>query len=312
MTDLVKLKGANERRWSAAKLTRGPEFLPVAKRLVAAKARYQTVEAKTGVPWPFIAVTHQRESSQNWQRSLAQGDPIDRPSIHVPAGRPPGTWEEVAIDALVNCGPFAARNKDWSIGGLLTLLERYNGIGYANRGLPSPYLWSGTDQYSSGKYVADGVFDPNEVDKQLGCAGLIMAMMSLDSSIKFDGAAIMQTTTLPPSPAVAEKDGVWLQTALNKLGATPTIEVDGIVGSATRNAVRAFQLHEGLEVDGLVGPATFAALDKALAGGKTLATMPVPPEIVLPPPGTKAHADLAPTFWGRVMNLFKPKGGPSA
>lgn len=308
MTDLVKLKGANEGRWSAAKLTRGPEFLPVAKRLVAAKARYQTVEAKTGVPWPFIAVTHQRESSQNWQRSLAQGDPIDRPSIHVPAGRPPGTWEEVAIDALVNCGPYAARNKDWSIGGLLTLLERYNGIGYANRGLPSPYLWSGTDQYSSGKYVADGVFDPNEVDKQLGCAGLIIAMMSLDSSIKFDGAAITQTTTLPPSPAMVEKDGVWLQTALNKLGATPAIEVDGIVGPSTRNAVRAFQLSKGLVTDGLVGPATFAALDAALATGKPVPTIPVPPEIVLPPPGTKAHADLAPTFWGRVLDLFKPKG----
>jgi hypothetical protein len=34
-----------------------------------------------------------------------------------------------------------------------------------------------------GKYVADGVFDPNVVDKQLGCAGLIMAMRALDASI---------------------------------------------------------------------------------------------------------------------------------
>lgn len=308
MADLVKLKDSNIRRFNSAKLTRGQEFVPVAKHLVAAKARYQTVEAKTGVPWPFIAVTHERESSQNWQRSLAQGDPIDRPSIHVPAGRPPGTWEAVAIDALVNCGPHAARNNDWSIGGLLTLLERYNGVGYANRGLPSPYLWSGTDQYSAGKYVADGVFDPHEVDKQLGCAGLIIAMMSLDSTIKFDGGAITQTTALPPSPAAAEKDGAWLQASLNKLGANPALEVDGIVGPSTRNAVRAFQLSKGLVSDGLVGPATFAALDASLAAGKPAVTIAVPPEIVLPPPGTKARADLAPTFWGRVHDLFKPKG----
>jgi lysozyme family protein len=309
MADLVKLKEANVRRWDAARLTRGPEFLPVAKRLVAAKQRYLTVSQKTGIPWPFIAVTHQRESSQDWSRSLAQGDRWDRVSTHVPAGRGPfNSWEEAAYDALVNCAPHAARNKDWSIGGLLTLLERYNGIGYVNRGLPSPYLWSGTDQYNKGKYVADGVFDPDAVDKQLGCAGLIMAMMSLDTSIKFDGGAITQTTTLPPSPAIIEKDGAWLQTSLNKLGANPAIEVDGIVGAATRNAVRAFQLSQGLVADGLVGPATFAALDIALAAGKPLPTIPVPPEIVLPPPGTKARTDLAPTFWGRVSELFRPKG----
>jgi lysozyme family protein len=65
----------------------------------------------------------------------------------------------------------------------LTLLERYNGLGYAIRGVPSPYVWSGTDQYKSGKYIADHVYDPNAVDKQLGCAGLLLAMIALDSTI---------------------------------------------------------------------------------------------------------------------------------
>lgn len=73
MVDLVKLKDANVTRWAAAKLTRGPEFLPVAKRLVASKQRYLTVSKETGIPWPFIAATHQRESSQSWAASLAQG-----------------------------------------------------------------------------------------------------------------------------------------------------------------------------------------------------------------------------------------------
>lgn len=306
MTDLVALKTANAKRWAVAKLTRGPEFIPVAKRLVAAKARYQAVEARTGVPWPFIAVTHQRESSQDWSRSLAQGDPWNRVSKHVPAGRGPfKSWEDAAYDALVNCGPYAARNKDWSIGGTLALLERYNGLGYLKRGLPSPYIWSGTDQYKRGKYVADGVFDPNEVDEQLGCAGLLMAMMQLDPSIKFDGSA-PKVSPVPETTQV--RDGVWLQSSLNKLGANPQLETDGIVGPATRNAVRAFQLSKGLVVDGLVGPATLSALDEALAAGKPVPTLPVPPDIVLPPPGTQARANLAPTFWGRVLDLFKPKG----
>jgi len=200
MTDTVKLKEANIRRWSAAQLTRGPEFLPVAKRLVAAKQRYLTVSAKTGIPWPFIAVTHERESSQNWNRSLAQGDPWNRVSVHVPKGRGPfNSWEEAAYDALVNCPPHASQNKDWSIGGLLTLLEQYNGTAYANHGVPSPYIWSGTDQYTRGKVLVDhGPIEP-VVDKQLGCAGLIMAMMSLDPTITFTGAKITQTTTLPPT-----------------------------------------------------------------------------------------------------------------
>ncbi|XSC45844.1 hypothetical protein ACF1BQ_007425 [Bradyrhizobium sp. RDT10] len=202
MTDLNALSTANEKRWANAKVTRN--FSTVARRLVdpGAKARYQAVSVKTGVPWAFIAVTHERECSQAWTGSLAQGDPWNRVSVHVPAGRGPfRSWEEAAIDALVNCNPHAARNKDWSIGGTLTMLEQYNGLGYAARGRPSPYIWSGTNQYVSGKYVRDGVYDPNVVDSQPGCAGLLMAMMALDPTITFTGATITPAIQITPSPA---------------------------------------------------------------------------------------------------------------
>lgn len=178
---------ANTDRWAKARITRPGAFPPVAARLAApsAKAKYTAVMVKTNVPWQAIAVTHQRECSQNWNGSLAQGDPINKPSVHVPKGRPAGTWEEVAYDALMNCAPYAGRWNDWSVGGMLTLLEKYNGTGYAAKGRPSPYIWSGTDQYQSGKYVRDGVYDPNTIDVQLGCAGLLKAMMEIDPSIKF-------------------------------------------------------------------------------------------------------------------------------
>lgn len=204
MTDLIALKAANEKRWANAKITRS--FSTVAKHLVdpGAKARYLAVQKATGVPWPFIAVAHERESSQDWTGSLAQGDPWNRVSIHVPAGRGPfGSWEAAAIDALVNCAPHAARNKDWSIGGTLTMLEQYNGLGYASKGRPSPYIWSGTDQYVSGKYVRDGVYDPSAVDSQLGCAGLLKAMMALDPTITFTGVVLrpnITITTIPKPP----------------------------------------------------------------------------------------------------------------
>lgn len=187
------LTAANANRWDRAKVKAASKasFASVAKKLVAAKDRYQAIEALTGVPWFIIAVIHQRESSQRWDRSIAQGDPWNKKSTHVPKGRGPfKSFEDAAVDALKNCAPYAARWKDWSPGGAMTLLEHYNGLGYANRGLPSPYIWAGTDQYVKGKYVADGKFSATAVDKQLGCAGLILAMQDLDGSISFDGVPV--------------------------------------------------------------------------------------------------------------------------
>ena len=95
MTDLKALTTANAKRWKAAKPTR--DFALVAKRLIAAKSRYQAVAARTGVPWFVIAVIHERECSQSWAGSLAQGDPWNKVSVHVPAGRGPfPSWEEAA------------------------------------------------------------------------------------------------------------------------------------------------------------------------------------------------------------------------
>jgi lysozyme family protein len=208
MTDLAALKCANAKRWANAKLTRN--FSSTAEHLVSpvAQPRYQAVSEKTGVPWAVVAVIHERECSQDWALSLAQGDPWSKVSVHVPAGRGPfKSWEEAAIDALVDCAPYAARNEDWSIGGTLTKLEEYNGLGYASQDKPSPYIWSGTDQYVSGKYVRDGVYDPQVVDSQLGCAGLLLAMMALDPSIAFSG------TTIAPSKSTAAPAQVSLDVA---------------------------------------------------------------------------------------------------
>jgi lysozyme family protein len=260
MADLVALKTLNTQRWANAKLSpnRAAEFKGPAQKAANNKARYQSIEARTGVSWIFIAVSHYREASQNFNKNLAQGDPWNKVSVHVPAGRGPfASFEDAAVDALVNCAPHAARNHDWSIGGMLTLLEQYNGLAYANANRPSPYIWSGTNQYTIGKVLVDHGPIEEVVDKQVGCAGLIIAMMRLDSSIAFDGVA-------PPSDAVL--DARWLQNALNTLGATPPLVVDGIFGAATRTALRAFQKSkDGLTANGIANADTVNAIKKALA-----------------------------------------------
>lgn len=192
MTDIHALIASNGVRWS--KMQVQPALLStidqVSKRLCAAKSRYQYVQTVTNVPWFIVAVIHERESSQSWRASLAQGDPWDTVSIHVPRGRGPfKSWEDAAIDALAVCPPFAAKWKDWSVGGSLTLLEEYNGLGYAARGVPSPYIWASTNQYIRGKYISDGHYDPHAVDHQLGCAALLNRMQAIDPTIPFGAAA---------------------------------------------------------------------------------------------------------------------------
>lgn len=61
--------------------------------------------------------------------------------------------------------------------------------------------------------------------------------------------------------ASAEDDSVaWLQEALNDLGASPRLLVDGRYGPATRQAVTAFQTSAGIGADGIYGPVTEAAI----------------------------------------------------
>jgi lysozyme family protein len=330
MADLVALRAANASRWAKAKLTRGSEFSRPAGIAFANKSRYLAIARRAGMPdigWVFIAVSHYRESSQDFTKNLGQGDPLGKITTHVPADRGPflgpSAFEDGAVDALVNCAPYAARLTDWTAAGMLTNLERYNGLGYANGPVtkkngavvarypsqPSAYVWSGTDQYVRGKYVADGVFDPAAVDKQLGVAGLILALMQLDPTIVFSDAPAPQAS-VPASPAPspnvpAPLDARWLQASLNALGATPVLIVDGINGPTTRTATRAFQTSKGMAVDGIAGPATIAAIKTALASPS--ASKPIVlPEIEVPAPGV-VKTGLAPTFWGRFASMFKPK-----
>jgi lysozyme family protein len=170
----------NVARWNRAKFTRSTKINAAAEKIIANRGRYDVVAKATGVPWDVIGVIHYRESTNDFRGVLHNGQKIigtGKKTTWVPKGRGPfQTWEQAAVDALANCHPYLAKNKDWSLSNTLDLLERYNGLGYRNKGLPSPYLWAGTDQYQKGKYVADGKYDANHVDQQLGVAAILMKL----------------------------------------------------------------------------------------------------------------------------------------
>jgi len=226
MVDINALVAANATRWNTMQLdpARIPAFDAVAKRLCApdAKARFQALAARVkgagyqDIPWWFIAVVAEREygGPPHWDKQLGQGDPLDGVSRNDPAGRGPfldhpgdtpenNAWIRCGLDALIDCSPHAALWNDWTAGGAMTIWEEYNGLGYAMRGVPSAYVWSGSSAYVSGKYVADHVYRNDVKDVQEGCAPILKEMMALDPGIVFAGAAAkvivpVVTPTVPP------------------------------------------------------------------------------------------------------------------
>lgn len=164
--------------WDTCKINADKQYSVdlICTKLKANKSRYETISKATGVPWDVVACIHKMESNCDFTTHLHNGDPLKARTVQVPAGRPktgnpPFTFEESAIDALGYDG--ATGIKDWNIVATLKFLERYNGLGYRNKGIYSPYLWSYTNHYVKGKFTRDSYFDPEAVSQQVGCVPML-------------------------------------------------------------------------------------------------------------------------------------------
>ncbi len=173
------------------------ELSRLANKIIANSAKYIEVQHATGVPWQMIAVIHEREAGEQdigrWQCVLHNGERIigtGKRTRLVPAGRGPfSDWVSAAIDALQLQGFH--KITDWGVARVLWALEPFNGYGYRNKGLRSPYLWASTNHQQLGKYVADGVFDAHVMDSQIGCAALL-------KYLEFGGSKL----PTPPAPTI--------------------------------------------------------------------------------------------------------------
>jgi lysozyme family protein len=159
------------------------------------------------VPWQMIAVIHVREAGEQdigrWKCVLHNGEKIigtGQKTHLVPAGRGPfNDWVSAAVDALRLQG--FDKYSDWTIARVLWALEPFNGYGYRNKGLRSPYLWASTNHQQLGKYVADGVFDAHVMDSQIGCAALLKY---LDFGSKVTSPVIPTVPVTRPTKPVDE------------------------------------------------------------------------------------------------------------
>lgn len=181
-TSYTRLKNEYNKLWVTMTVNPNNGASAVVQTMINNKPRYDAVVAGTTIPWYFIAIVHFLEGGMNFTRHLHNGDPLSGRTVNVPAGRPvngngPFTWELSAKDAII----YTELHKwtDWSIAGVLYRLERYNGFGYRRdgRSIFTPYLWSKTNHYTAGKFIADSSFSPTAVSAQIGAAVLIKALI---------------------------------------------------------------------------------------------------------------------------------------
>lgn len=180
----------------------------LARKAVQGKNTYQQIEARTNVPWWFVALVHYYESNFDFDTYLGNGESLHRVTTVVPKGRGPfPSFVDGAIDALKIEG--LTDKADWSVAKALFRLEARNGFGYRQRGVNSPYLYGGSTLYGppeapAGKLMRDGTFDPNMVDRQVGTAVVLRQLMDLDSSIELNVAAVATTETPPEASEAPE------------------------------------------------------------------------------------------------------------
>jgi len=191
-------------QWDRAKRTKLTEANRAAQTALANKPRYVEVADRfnklhgTDLPWYWIPPVHYREASFDFDTQLAQGDPLGQRSTNVPRGQGPyfgeDAWERAAIIALET--DELDKVKDWRLEKLIYYWEKYNGWGYNSRGVPSAYVWAGTDVYQGGMFVADGKWDRSEIDPRVGTVAILKSMMEMDDTIR----PVRETADVQPEP----------------------------------------------------------------------------------------------------------------
>ncbi len=210
------------------------------------KPRYEEVSATIQAPWYFVAAIHNMEASGRFDRHLHNGDPLTARTLHVPAGRPltgspPFTWEVSAVDAL----EMRKINTlgDWSLSRLLYELEGYNGWGYRlfHPHVKTPYLWSFSNHYQSGKYIADGTWSDTAVSKQCGAAVILRRLQERGEIGPLTGKAPTEPV-LRYSPSIVVQRADDLQRFLNTFPGI-SLRVDGKLGDRTSDAFKSIFGH---------------------------------------------------------------------
>lgn len=205
------LKAGYQEKWDDMKIIRTTAVANAANEIMKGMPRYKAISKMmgNGMPPEVIGVIHLRESDLDFGAHLHNGDkPLSRPTRHVPRGRGPfESFEESAVDALSMEG--AKGITDWSIPRQSWFLEKFNGFGYQHKAGGNPYLYGGTNEYTSGKFVSDGVYDPSFHDPQLGVMAILKQLYRVQNYRETRDVVVENSTKLTLLKRV-RLFGVWL------------------------------------------------------------------------------------------------------
>ena len=253
--------------WNKAIIDPGrkAELRVLGERFIAHRARYEVIQAQTGVPWWWIALAHERESDGDFDTYLGNGDRVigaaavqaGQKTTHVPRGRGPwATWEDGAVDALRYMG--LDKIKDWSLPHALYQFERYNGFGYTSHAVNSPYVWSWTNLYTRGKFTSDGNWNGSFRDPQPGCAAMLKELIELIPDLLGKAASDMtDTVPTPPVTAPVPSAGITISTATN-LATHVLFGVGAVLGAFGLSSVHS--IYDIVTSQGLFGGLIVSAL----------------------------------------------------
>ena len=141
---------------------------------------YNEIAEDVGLPPAVIAVIHYRENSINFFAEEFNIDITNGSNLE----------ESISQDNFLDRTRNVIQTQQEKISGLnltvettdiismLCFTEMYNGWGYYDNHLISPYSYSGTNIYESGKFISDGTYDPNVIDKQIGAYRLLLATVA--------------------------------------------------------------------------------------------------------------------------------------
>ena len=153
-----------------------------------AKKRWELIDSvakRADVPPQLVAAIWYREDGQmRTNRYLHNGQRLGRETTIVPKGI--YFREDQFADAAVHALGMKKHLKkslgltyeSRDLAAMAAYTEAYNGFGYRMGGRPSPYVTAGTDLYSSGLYVRDGVINPHAKDRRVGTLPFMRALMT--------------------------------------------------------------------------------------------------------------------------------------
>ncbi|ADL49931.1 FG-GAP repeat domain-containing protein [Clostridium cellulovorans] len=160
----------------------GTELDTIKSIYINNKSTYDNIASKTNIPSALICALHYRESGCNFGTYLHNGQPLGQITTKVPVGLYFTDFASAAIDALTRKSDirddYGLKSSSVDMAAMAGFAEQYNGTGYHDyHSMPSPYVFNGTNVYTSGKYTSDGNFNQYVIDVQPGVYIILKKLM---------------------------------------------------------------------------------------------------------------------------------------